>query len=375
MKRTALAMLMALCLFLAGCGTFLDGEFIWQQNHPISPSPEGGQNISVADYQQLYDALTGCIESGVEQITISVAQYDRDLLETDVAQAIELLSTENPVAAYAVQEITYELGTGGGEPVLAVQVQYIHDKQEIKKIIAVADNNEAQSAIYAALNACDSGIVIRIGKYQEADFLQIVEDYAVRYPQYMMETPQVTVNIYPDNGEDRVVELRFIYQTSRETLRGMQTQVWTLFDASVDMVSVTENDSGKYAQLYALLMERLQKLTVETSITPAYSLLVHGVGDAKAFAVVYAAMCREAGLECLVVTGTRAGEPWYWNIICIDEAYYHLDLLRAKDAGSFLLLSDAIIDDGYVWDFTAYPQSPPQSEEEMPPEDEIPPEE
>ena len=38
---------------------------------------------------------------------------------------------------------------------------------------------------------------------------------------------------------------------------------------------------------------------IETSITPAYSLLRHGVGDSRAFAVVYAAMCQQAGLECL----------------------------------------------------------------------------
>lgn len=368
MKCTALAYLLALCLLLAGCGTFMDGEFIWQQDHPIQPSPEGGQNISVADSQQLYDALTGCIETGIEQITMSVVQYDRDLLEDDVAQTIDRLMQDNPVAAYAVQEISYELGTVGGEPVLALQVQYLHDKQQIKKIIAVADNKEALTSIYTSLNACDSAVVIRIHDYQEVDFLQIVEDYAMRFPQYLMETPQVTVNIYPDHGKDRVVELRFVYQTSRDILRGMQDQVRILFNASVDMVSVTEEASEKYSQLYALLMERFQNFTVGTSITPAYSLLVHGVGDAKTVAAVYAAMCRYAGMECLIVTGTRAGEPWYWNIVCIDDMYFHVDLLRSMDAGALLLLTDAIIDEGYVWDFTAYPQSPVQPEEEIPEE-------
>lgn len=369
MKCTVLAVIIALCLLLAGCGTFMDGEFLWEQNHPFQPSPESGQNIAVADYQQLYAALTRCIENGVEQVTMSVAQYERELLEQDISRAVETVCQENPVAAYAVQEITYELGTGGGEAVLALQLQYLHNKQEIKRIIAATDNEDAQAAIYTALNACDSGIVIRIAKYLETDFLQIVEDYAMTHPQYMMETPQVAVNIYPDHGEDRVVELRFIYQTSRETLRGMQNQVRMLFEASVDMISVAEDAREKYAQLYALLMERFQKYTIETSITPAYSLLVHGVGDSKTFAVVYAAMCTEAGLECMVVTGTRSGEPWYWNIVCVGEEYFHLDLLRAKHEGAFLLLTDKIIDDGYVWDFTAYPQSPVPPEEVPLPEE------
>lgn len=369
MKCIALAVLLALCLLLAGCGTFMDGEYLWEQSHPIQPAPESGQNIAVADYQQLYDALAGCIESGLEQVTFSVSQYDRDLLENDITRAIACICRENPVAAYAVQQITHELGTGGGEAVLALQVEYLHDKQEIKKIVSVADHAQAQTAIYATLNACESGIVLRIASYQDTDFLQMVEDYAMAHPEYMMETPQVTVNLYPENGEDRVIELRFIYQTSRETLRGMQAQVRTLFDASVDMVSVTEDAQEKYSQLYALLMERFQKYTIETSITPAYSLLVHGVGDAKTFAVVYGAMCRQAGLECQVVTGTRAGEPWYWNIVRIGEEYFHLDLLRMKDEGVFHLLTDAIIDDGYVWDFAAYPACGAQPDEEIPPEE------
>lgn len=359
MKRSVIATIIALCMLLAGCSAFPDGEFIWQQDHLIPPAPESGQNTSVSDYQQLYRALIECIEEGVEQITISVAQYDRDLLEPDVSKVIDAICLENPVAAYAVEEIKYELGIGGGETVLAVQILYVHDKNEINKIIPVGDHAHARIAIYSALNLCESGIVIRITNYQEADFLQLVEDYAMSHPEFLMETPQVSVNVYPESGEDRVVELRFIYQTSRETLRGMQNQVRVLFDASVDMVSVTDDAAEKYAQLYSLLMERFQKYTIETSITPAYSLMVHGVGDAKAFAVVYAAMCREAGLECMVVTGTREGEPWYWNIVQIKEEYFHLDLLHAKDHGAFLLMTDEIIEDGYVWDFTAYPQCVP----------------
>ncbi|MBR4972750.1 MAG: transglutaminase domain-containing protein [Oscillospiraceae bacterium] len=369
MKRSAVTVLIMLSLLLTGCGTFMDGEFLWEQNHAFQPSPESGQNISVSDYDQLCDALIRCIEFGVEQVTISVVHYDRALLEMDIARAVDEVCQVNPVAAYAVQEITYELGTGGGEAVLALQFAYLHNKQEIKKIVTVADHNQAHTAIKTALNACESGIVLRIANYQEADFLQIVEDYAVTHPQYLMEMPQVTVNIYPDFGEDRVVELRFQYQTSRETLRGMQKQVRILVDAAVDIVSVTELASEKYAQMYSLLMERFQKYTIETSITPAYSLLVHGVGDSRTFAVVYAAMCREAGLECFVVTGTRAGEPWYWNIVCIEDQYFHLDLLRSKHEGAFLLLTDAIIDNGYVWDFTAYPQSPVPEEVEKPSEE------
>ena len=94
----------------------------------------------------------------------------------------------------------------------------------------------------------------------------------------------------------------------------------------------------------------------ETSITPAYSLLCHGVGDGEAFATVYAAMCRQAGLDSRVVTGTRAGEPWWWIMVCDNGTYYHVDLLQCNAAGGFRELTDTEME-GYVWDYSAYEPS------------------
>jgi hypothetical protein len=66
------------------------------------------------------------------------------------------------------------------------------------------------------------------------------------------------------------------------------------------------------------------------------------VGDSRAFATVYAAMCRSAGLECMTVTGTRAGEPWTWNIILDNGGYYHVDLQRSNLSGQFRELTDSL---------------------------------
>ena len=167
-----------------------------------------------------------------------------------------------------------------------------------------------------------------------------------------METPQVTEAVC-GSGNGRVIELVFTYQNSRDTLRRMQTQVQPVFDSAVLYVSGDDADRQKYAQLYAFLMERFD-YKLETSITPAYSLLRHGVGDSRAFATVYAAMCRGAGLECLVVTGTHAGEPWTWNLVLDNGQYYHVDLLRCSESGGFQTLSNAQMEE-YVWDYSMYP--------------------
>ena len=65
-------------------------------------------------------------------------------------------------------------------------------------------------------------------------------------------------------------------------------------------------------------------------------------------------MCRRAGLESMVVTGTKAGEPWTWNIVRDGEEYYHVDLLRSSGEGGFREYTDAEMT-GYVWDSSTYP--------------------
>ena len=99
-------------------------------------------------------------------------------------------------------------------------------------------------------------------------------------------------------------------------------------------------------------MERFD-YQIQTSITPSYSLLNHGVGDSEAFAKVYAAMCRSAGLECQTVLGTVDGEVRYWNIIRYDERYAHVDLLYSSRQGAIRELSDAQMKNLMKWKKTA----------------------
>ena len=74
-------------------------------------------------------------------------------------------------------------------------------------------------------------------------------------------------------------------------------------------------------------------------------------------------MCREAGLDCQVITGSRNGDPWSWNLICCDGVYYHVDLLASLSAGNLLRKADAQMY-GYVWDYAAYPAAGAVSEPE-----------
>lgn len=355
MRKTA-ALLLALCLLLSGCSTMFDGSYSHEEPHTNQGGQQPHENVIASNYDGLCKALANLVESGSQSGIISVPNYDQSTIYTDLHQAVTQIRTTNPIAAWAVDDIRWELGSNGGQLSVAVTVSYLHDRSEIRKVHRVSTMDGAKTVITGMLDEHNTGVHLLIPNFEAIDIPQLVKNYAESHPQSVMECPQVVVNVFPETGASRLVEIKFDYQNSRDALRAMQEQVHTVFESAAMYVSSYTQDTEKFEQLYAFLMEFLVEgdYHLETSITPAYSLLRHGVGDKNAFATVYAAMCREAGLNCRAITGTRSGEPWMWNLICIDGVYRHLDLLRCSQGDGYQTYPDSQMD-GYVWDYSAYP--------------------
>lgn len=352
MKIRMIALLTGICLLLGGCG-WLDGTYVSVTPHQQQSGSVRTENLTVSNYDQLLNVMESVVSKGTESCVINVINYEQDNLEANVASVVQRAQRVYPIGAYAVERIGYEIGRNTGKTAIALDIDYRHSRNEIRNIQKAKDLDAARKYVGQSLENYDTILVMELPEYEDMDYTQVVQDYALAHPQNVMEIPQVTWETY-GVGVSRVVELTFFYQTSRDALRTMQTQVHPVFDSAVLYVSGEGAQQQKFAQLYAFLMERFD-YKLETSITPAYSLLRHGVGDSRAFATVYAAMCRDAGLECMVVTGTRDGEPWTWNIICEDGFDWHVDLLRCNEAGRFQKQLDADME-GYVWDYSAYPQ-------------------
>ncbi len=368
MKRL-FALIAVLCLLLSGCASMFDGSYVSTMPHLGQDSISGGSDLQVSDFDGLLNALIGLAERGSRSGIIYVPNYDQDSVGTDMERAAKTALRKSPIAAYAVEEITWELGTNSGQRAVAVSITYYHERAEILKIQKVSNTQEAIEVLYKELDDSSAGVVMYLEDYDKADYVQIAEEYAFNNPQAVMEMPQVIANVYPKTGVSRVVELKFTYQNSREALRLMKSQVSPVYISSKYNVTAEEQDRIKFMQLYSFLMERgFGEYTIATSNTPAYSLLLQGTGDSKAFATMFAAICRQSDLECKVITGTKNAEAWYWNLVKVEDSYYHLDLLRSHGEGEFQLMLDEQMT-GYVWDYSAFPATP-EAEEPSDPETE-----
>lgn len=369
MKRLLLLILI-LALLLTGCG-WMDGYHVSVTPHR-QPSTGGESRVYAAEnYLQLRTALEEMVSAGVTSRVISAANFEQEQLKNSVDMALRHIRNTYPIGAYAVEEITCEVGTSGGVTAVAVDVVYRHERGDLQKIRHVKDMEQARALIGNALTGYDASLVMLIDDYQATDIHQLVDDYAELNPSSVMQTPDISEQIYPNTGRQRVLELKFTYQSSRDSLRAMQEQVKRIFESASLYVSADDQDSRKLTQLYSFLTERFGDYQIKTSITPAYSLLNHGVGDSHAFASVYSEMCRRAGLECMVVVGSFNGEPLCWNMVRDNGYYYHVDLLACIERGGYRKMTDDMMAN-YVWDYSAYPACTGEPE---PPATEKPPEE
>ena len=354
MRFRIVAYILVICMVLSGCGGWMDGSFSSVKPHTQRENQVIGETATAGNYEQMRQLLAELVKNGGENIVVNIEEMKPDTVDDVMDQVSHYILQVNPVGAYAVTDLKYEQGTNAGKPSLAVTISYNQNWVELRKMKEADSMDEARQIVADALAQCESKVVIWVNHYRSLDFEQYIRDYMTDNPQTVMEMPQVTVSTYPETGAYRMVEIVCNYKTDRDDLKNMQTRVRPLFTSAELYVSGNSNAHDKYALLYAFLMER-HDYQLDASITPTYSLLIHGVGDSRAFATVYAAMCRNANLECRIVSGTKNGESLFWNIIRIDGKYYHLDLLESSLNGEFTLRGDEEMA-GYVWDYSAYPK-------------------
>lgn len=347
-----LALTVLLAMLLGGCG-WNNGSYVSVKPHAADGGWEEDGIVPVTGYRDMCDVLAEMVKNGAQSGILSVEGMDSGVVDTSMQRATQYILKEDPLGAYGVEDIQYELGVNRGVDAVAVTVHYNSNRSQLQRMRRVESTEQVADHVGTALRQCNSALVLLVDNFKTVDFGQMVRDYAENNPAYVMEVPQVTANYYPESGSRRVVELLFTYQTSVESMRSMQSYVQPVFSASALYVSGEGEQLVKFDQIYSFLMER-NDYKLETSITPAYSLLRYGVGDSKAFATVYSAMCRRANLDCQTISGTKKGEPWFWNIICVDGVYYHVDLLESHKMRTFSPLADDQMG-GYVWDYSAYP--------------------
>ena len=131
MKRILIPLI--LMLTLTGCSLF-DGSYLSVTPHQEHKDETKNEVVSAANYAQLKAAVEEMIAQGNETGVIHVANFNQNLVEMNMDVVADYVRDTYPIGAYAVEDLTYEIGTNSGRPAVAINITYRHSRIEIQRI-------------------------------------------------------------------------------------------------------------------------------------------------------------------------------------------------------------------------------------------------
>lgn len=340
MKRTAwIAVIILLCVLCSGCDAWMSGEYLSVTPHEAQTADYADRVIEVTSYTQLRNAVENIVRTGSDNGIISISAFNKGTIHFYVDTAISNVIENTAFGSYAVEKITYEIGTNRGVSVVACKVHYRPGYRHPSQIRQITDAQQLSEAVIEALEGLDKSLLIYMEQYEKLDIEQLVRDYAAQYPERIVEYPEVTVHVYPEKGAERIVEIAFGYQTDQVVLQQMRSKVAESLSGAEGCVRGLTDATEIYGQLFSYLTENY-RYTSNTSQMPLYQVLVKGEGNEQALSEVYQLLCARVAKGCKTITGTKDGKPWTWNAVQIRGRYYEVDLLQCLNDGVFSLLTD-----------------------------------
>lgn len=349
LKKIILVFILLLLGALTGCVS----------NNYLSVSPHNSQRgestdaITIENYTDLKANLIQQVDQHASQINMITYSYAGDVAQ-DVKQALNYIQTSYPLGAYAIKTIGYELAQVASYYQIQFTITYSRTAWELEQMEQIRMSN-LEETIGKALDESSSKQVLMISAYRDTDFSAVCQAYADQHPEKVMQMPEVAYQVWPESGSVRIVELSYTYSYTRYELQQMHEQVDGILAAADSYIGYGRTDAETAELLYSFLGERFA-YQAESTNTPAYSMLCQGVADSQTYAEIFRLLCQRAGLECYAVDGLKNGELYKWNILKIDELYYHADPFAAELSGlaQLPLYYDADMN-AYVWDQAAYP--------------------
>ena len=377
-KLLILVWIAAALLGLTACNGWIKNDYLSVTPHveqplPSSQIPEEEPLPVATNRNELRGTVLGFIRDWTEHGKILVEHYDGDI-NADLAETIQYATQEDPIGAYAVDFADAELFGSEESGSIEISIVFRRSAAEIDSIVTVNGNNSAYSKIQNVLVNYDTALTLRIRNYRETDFAAYISEYCLEHPDQVLAVPDFSAEIYPDEGETRILELHFSYPDTRDEMRLKQNSVNTILSSASSYISSGKDEYEKVVLLYRFLCGRFDYTVAEEEPTmPAYNLLCDGLAHSRSFSSVFFAECSNANIQCLLVSGTRGGKACYWNMVRLNEQYYYVDLMRSIELGEKeirLLSTEEMLELGYVWDSASYPATPTVSV--LPAEDDLP---
>ena len=286
-------------------------------------------------------------------------------MRQNLSDACDEVSHDDPLGAYAVDRIKPEFVRIATYYEATVSIDYRRTAEQVASVNTVAGSGAIRGELRDALTSFVPETAFRVNYFDQAqgdDYIpRLIRQAYYDSPAAALGLPEAVVNLYPESGQQRVVEVLFTYPEEPELLREKSQALTSAAQVLVDPYRTGLRDSALIPVLYRALREHTGLGEAQDAPLPApsvsgstaYAALVEAQADSEGLALAYKLLCDLAGVECTVVDGTLEGVPRFWTIVTVEQnVHRHVDPSRAEG----LLLTDTqMSESGFVWDTQEYP--------------------
>ena len=351
-RQRFLAVLALTSIILSGCSAY-DREYVVVTDYslPAGNEPLSGNSVQVSDIQQLRETIRlfvsqGKGENGLHRVVFS-SGYTGVPAE-DMAAAIWQVRTEDALCAYCVENISYELRQIVSSVEADISVAYSAGAIPVEEIITMPYATGLNDVIASSISEGQERLAVLISRstLTEDSMAANISELYLRHPGLAPSQPTCTVAVFSGSGTERLYELSFQYQMSKDQFRRRKEKM----DAILPEVS---EDADDFTRVSAAA-EMLYNACDSRGDNSIYAALVVRRASSEGIALGFTELCRRLGLECYVVNGQKNREDHSWNIVRVDGIPYHVDLFAPQEEG--FLKSDESFWGPYRWTTSAYPQ-------------------
>ncbi|MCL2843029.1 MAG: hypothetical protein FWE28_06115 [Oscillospiraceae bacterium] len=361
------AALLLLVLFLSGCNALIEGTpHLVITPHEIEPPSHYPEDyIEIADQGELEQAIWHMIEHHVETGLFRIT--DTEIVVTDVIDAV----LQEPLGAFATRSITPQiLSEQHGFLEVELRIPFQKSAEQIAGIRSIQNPTSAMALLERMLRDGETYLAMQMPTHiADVVFLEgVLRDFYYSHALEVVLLPNIETSLYPHSGSgnQRIAEFQLYFGFGQTSLSRMRADLqYAAHSLIQDMPEYLETVYDQIVWLAAALNNRVEQVLHVAPWNPlydtAFGALVDGVAASEGLAMAMMALLELLGIDAMVVQGELAGVAHTWNLVEIDEYFYHIDVSRLHELGPSyaLFVPDEIMlfENDYSWDATHYPRA------------------
>ena len=366
-KIIAVVLIFAMLFGTTGCASLMQKDY-YEVTDYVEETTDTQEDTSgvIKNYSTLLRAINRMVLRHETDGRLTFSNYEGNISE-DLTNACWEVKNNTAIGAFSVDYMSYDLSRIVSYYEADIYITYRRTKTQVESIESISATTALRSHIQTAMENGETYLLVSLNTIMtDEDTIEeyVREIYSDEQLQ-IISMPDVTVNIYPETGSEKIFEIIFDYGFQPDELREMKSELTAAVSDFVLKTPKSDNQAQQLGLIYEKLREtvtydpdsseRISLIGEDDGLgATAYGVFVDNLADSRGYAMATGLLCRLYSVDCITVEGMLEADRHCWNIVRIDENYFHMDLSQ-HNGKAMLRSDDSMLMLGYSWNSSDYP--------------------